>query len=363
MHWQNLLEIESAAKTKLKAKVYDFFAGGSGEEMTLGRNRSAYQRFWLVPRVLTGINLVKTETSILGSALSMPIIGAPSAFQCLAHQEGEIAVASALAQMGLIFTCSTLSTISLEEVAKKTSGRQWFQLYIYKDRTITMDLIRRAEQAGYQAIMLTVDVPIMAYRQRDQRNQFCLPKNVGPANLEKYRVGQQILCAKESHSTIKSFTDAAFDEKLTWKDIDWLKSQTKLPVLIKGIIRNSDAIKAIDCGSDAIIISNHGGRQLDGVCSTIEILSSIAETVSNRVPVLLDGGIRSGLDMIKALALGADAVLLGRPLLWGLAVAGESGVMQVLQILKREFIEVMTLCGYESIDALKSDKGLIAFAS
>jgi isopentenyl diphosphate isomerase/L-lactate dehydrogenase-like FMN-dependent dehydrogenase len=357
--YQSLYEIELAAEEKLTKDIYDYYAGGAGDELTLHRNCRAYDRFQLVPQVLSGIQTSDLSVKILGTSLAFPIIGAPMAFQCLGHEDGELATAQALNEMGLVFTCSVLSTISLEEISTKIDGSQWFQIYIFKDREITRDLIRRAESSGYRAIILTVDVPIMGYRERDNRNQFCLPPSIIAANLIKYQGGYKKLSSKSNFSAIKMFTDNQFDASLTWKDIDWLKSQTTLPIIIKGILRPSDAVKAIDYGADAIIVSNHGGRQLDSTCSTIEVVSLIAKQVKNRIPVLLDGGIRRGSDILKALAMGADSILLGRPLLWGLSLAGAEGVCEVLKILKRELMETMILCGYSSIAELKEDKELI----
>ena len=280
------------------------------------------------------------------------------AFQCLVDPDGEIAIAKALHSKGLAYTCSTMSTISLEEVAENSPGPNWFQLYVYKDRELTLELLRRAEASGYQGIMLTVDVPIMGKRERDWRNQFRLPKNLTAANfvLDKAKT----LSEKTISSSIKAFTDSQFDASLTWKDVDWLKSKTSLPIILKGIMRPEDAEKAVHHGADVVVVSNHGGRQLDEVPSSIELLPTIANKVNGRIPVLIDGGIRRGVDIVKALALGADCVMIGRPLLWGLALSGEEGVIQVLSILCQELLETMILCGCCSTECLRSDKGLIA---
>lgn len=352
--YQNLTNIELDAKAKLSKKIYDFYAGGSGDEITLCKNRQDFANFQLVPKILAGVQQSNLQVKIFGKQIELPILAAPMGLQKLAHPQGEIAVAQGLKEVGSIFICSSLSSFSLEEISKETSGILWFQMYVFKDRAITQDLLQRAEKSGYQAIVLTVDVPIMGYRERDQRNQFILPKNIKTANLIPYQSNTKILFSKSSGSSIKVFTDDQF-LALTWKDVEWLKSQTKLPIILKGILRGSDAVKAIDYGVDGIIVSNHGGRQLDGVCSSIEALPLIVKQVQSRIPILMDGGIRRGLDVLKALALGCDGVLLGRPIIWGLATAGQEGVVRVLQILQRELRESMILCGYHSIADLKKD--------
>ncbi len=359
VNYINIYSIEKAAKIKLDKGIYDFIFGGATDELTLERNRTALDAIQLTPRVLAGVGETDLSTTLLGIPLAFPMIGAPLAFQRLVDPEGEIAVAKSLHDNNLVYTSSTMSSISLEQIAEKSPGPKWFQLYIYKDRAITLELIQRAENAGYQGIMLTVDVPVMGKRERDYVNEFELPEHIFAANFianSDERTSQNV----RNRSAIKIFTDKQFEPNLNWNDVLWLKSKTSLPIILKGIMRDSDAVKAVEYGADAIVVSNHGGRQLDGVISSIEVLPKIARKIDKKIPVLFDSGIRRGTDILKALALGADCVLIGRPLLWGLSAAGELGVKKVLSILQEELIEAMMLCGYSSVIDLQNNKGLIA---
>ncbi len=353
----NIAEMQALAKNQLTKEVYDFFVGGANDEFSLRRNDCCYENIMLVPRILTGSNFCDPSVKILNLSLNLPILAAPMAFQCLAHNQGEIAMAKALKKSGLAYIASTMATISLENIINESRCPSWFQLYIYKDRELSLELLQRAISAGYQAIVVTVDVPIMGKRERDIKNQFCLPQNFSAANFNNIVTSD--LALKTNTSAIKSFTDNQFDTSLTWKDIEWLKTHCPVPLVIKGILRDSDAETAMDRGVDAIIISNHGGRQLDGVPSAIDCLPKIAKRINKKIPLLIDGGVKRGTDILKAIALGASAVLIGRPFLWGLTVDGENGVADVISILKKEFIDTMILCGYKTVEEIAEDNELI----
>lgn len=352
----NVDDYQKLASQKLSKEVFDFCYGGSHNEISLKRNCQVFDEIFLLPQVLTGISTVKTRRSLLGFDLAMPLLSAPMAFQGLLNSEGEIALSQALSSFGLISIISTMSSYSLEQIMLQAGDLTWFQLYIFKDRTLTKELIARAVKTGCKAIVLTVDVPVMATRVRDIRNCFKLPAEIFPQNFQRL---QQSLRESTHSSAVKNFTNAQFESSLTWKDVEWLKNQTDLPIILKGIINPQDAIKAKTYGIDGIIVSNHGGRQLDGVASSIEILPQIVKKIKGEIAVLIDGGIRRGSDILKALLLGADAVLIGRPLLWGLAVNGCQGVKNILNILKEELIESMILMGISELESLSYRPDLI----
>ncbi|MGB3401735.1 MAG: alpha-hydroxy acid oxidase [Microcoleaceae cyanobacterium] len=352
----NLLEYEAIAAEYLSKMAYDYYVSGAWDEITLQDNRKAYQRYKLRPRMLRDVSQRHPNTTLLGYPLSMPILVAPMAFQCLAHAEGEIATAKAATAMGTTMVLSTLSTRSLEDVAEVCSDRPpWFQLYIHQDRGITKALVQRAEAAGYQALCLTVDTPILGRRERDRRNQFTLPTGMDLANLAS--MADLTIPQVEGESGLFAYILEQIDPSITWKDLEWLQSLTKLPVVVKGILRGDDAVKAVEHGAKAIIVSNHGGRQLDGAVATIDALSEAIAAVDNQVEVLVDGGIRRGTDVLKALSLGAKAVLVGRPILWGLAVGGEAGVSHILELLRDELDVAMALSGCATVQDI--DKSLI----
>lgn len=283
----------------------------------------------------------------------MPMLIAPTAFHRLAHPDGEAATARAAAAAGTIMTLSTLSNCSIEEVAAAAAGPLWFQLYVYRDREATRELVGRAEAAGYSALVLTVDAQVWATRERDVRNRFHLPAGMRMANL--MTSGLDSIEAHDSDSGLGRYVASLFDPTLAWSDLEWLAGISQLPLVIKGIVDPEDARRAVDHGAAAVIVSNHGGRQLDTSIATIDALPAVAEAVDGRIPVLVDGGVRRGTDVVKALALGARAVLVGRPVLWGLAVNGEEGVAQVLDILRKEFDVALGLCGCRSCAELDRD--------
>lgn len=332
---------------------YDYYAGGAEDERTLAANVEAFSRLVFRPRVLVGADRVDTTTELLGSRLPFPIGLAPTAFNRLAHPDGELAAARAAGSVGALMCCSTMATSSLEEIAGVASGPLWFQLYVYRDREVTKDLVRRAEAAGYRAIVFTVDTPVLGRRERDVRNQFTLPPGISTSNLEPYARAASTRWA--GTSSLTEFIHKQIDPSLTWASVEWLRSLTRLPLVIKGILRGDDAARAIAQGASGLVVSNHGGRQLDGAIATIDALPEIVDHVSGRAPVLLDGGIRRGTDVLKALALGASAVLIGRAYLWGLATDGEAGVRHVLDVLRAELALAMALAGCQDATAVPRD--------
>ncbi len=351
----NLQDYETLASKRLPAAVYDYYAGGAGDELTVRENQQAWGRVRLRPRMLVDVSAQDLSTTVLGHPITMPLLTAPCAFNALAHPEGECAVARATATAGIIQIVSTLSTYSLEEVAAASTGTRWFQLYCYRDRSITRILVERAEAAGYTALCLTVDAPMLGRRERDVRNRFSLPAGMSIKNLEQ--VGLQELTASKDGSAIQKYIADLFDAGLTWDVLDWLRGVTRLPLLVKGILTADDARQAVERGVDGIIVSNHGGRQLDGVLTSCEAMPGIVEAVAGRAEIFVDGGIRRGTDVLKALAMGACAVLIGRPYLWGLAVGGEDGVRRVLELLRAELGLSMALAGRPTIASI--DRTLI----
>jgi isopentenyl diphosphate isomerase/L-lactate dehydrogenase-like FMN-dependent dehydrogenase len=343
----NVADFEAIAREKMTASAYDYYAGGAEDEVTLAANRDAFRRIALRPRVLTGTGHVSTGTHVLGLPLSLPVVLAPTAFNKLGHESGECAAARAAGRTGTVMCCSTVSSTPIEEVAAAATGPLWFQLYVYRDREVSRDLVRRAEAAGCRALVLTVDTPRLGRRERDIRGGFSLPDGVTIANLERYGTPDALRWA--GTSTFTEYVHKLVDDSLTWESVDWLRSETTLPILIKGILTAEDAVLALDHGASGLIVSNHGGRQLDGAIATIDALPEIVRAVRGRVPVLLDGGIRRGTDVFKALALGAQSVCIGRAYLWGLAADGEAGVSRVLAILRDELELTMALSGCGSI--------------
>jgi len=342
----NLFDYEQAAQTKIEESFFGFYAGGSADEITLRENRTVFNSIKLRPRVLTNVSQRALDTTILGHTTAMPIIIAPTSMAKLAHPDGEVAIAQAAKSAGIIQCLSTLSNASLETVA--TAGAtNWFQLYVYKDRNITTRLVERAAVAGYEAIVLTVDLPVPGVRENLLRTGLQLPTDLSLGNFDEFH--------DTKAAAIIPYVQSQFDSSLTWEDLKWLISISSLPVLVKGVLRADDAKRAIDCGAAAIIVSNHGGRQLDTAVTGIDGLPEVIAAVGRQTEVFVDGGIRRGTDIVKTLALGARAVLVGRPVLWGLAVAGQDGVEKILAILERELDTAMALCGCSSVIEIGSD--------
>ncbi|GGM50060.1 alpha-hydroxy-acid oxidizing enzyme [Longimycelium tulufanense] len=339
----HLDDLQVAAAHVLPSQVWDFVAGGSGRERTLAANRAALDRLYVMPRVMTDVSAVTMGTELLGTKASLPVAVAPMAYQRLLHPEGELASAAAAAAAGIPFTVSTLSSYRMEDIAA-VGGVTWFQLYWLRDRGLVTELVRRAEDSGCRALLVTVDVSEMGRRFRDLRNGFALPPEVTAANLAP----QNASGAHErggTGSALATHTRALFHPGVTWDDLAWLRERTRLPLVLKGVLDPDDADLAATLGVAGLVVSNHGGRQLDGAIPSIEALPAVRDAVAGRCALLLDSGIRSGEDVLKALALGASGVLLGRPVLWGLALDGEYGVREALSMLSAELSSAMTLAG------------------
>jgi isopentenyl diphosphate isomerase/L-lactate dehydrogenase-like FMN-dependent dehydrogenase len=346
----NVSEYEALARERIEAGVWAFYQGGSDDEVTLRANRSAFERIRLRPRVLVDVSSIDMGTTMLGTPVRMPIAVAPSASHAAAHPEGELATAHGAMVAGALMIASTVSNYPLEEIANaaRAAGGYtgeaplWFQLYMYEDTSLTVDLVQRAQAAGYRAIVLTVDLPRLGNREWDKRHN-----KLNPGPPQGYRAGN-----------FKTGTDgdgSPFNQRLTWKTVDWLRGITPLPIVLKGILTAEDAALAVQHGVAGIVVSNHGGRQLDGVPATIEALPEVTaavEQAGGKCEVYLDGGVRRGTDVLKALALGARAVLVGRPILWGLAVNGSAGVTSVLEILRSELELDMALAGRPTVASI-----------
>jgi isopentenyl diphosphate isomerase/L-lactate dehydrogenase-like FMN-dependent dehydrogenase len=349
----NVFDYEAAAREKLPKTAYDYYRSGANDEITLRENHAAYERIQLHPRVLKDISKPDLATRILGQDIAMPILVAPTAFHRMAHPLGEVATVRAAGEANTIMIFSTLSNSSFEEVMPEATGPVWFQLYVYKDREATLSLIQRAESQGCTAIAVTVDAQVWGRRERDIKNRFRLPKDLSIKNLMP--TGQEQMPKKKGESGLAAYVAWQFDPTLSWKDIDWLCARSKIPVLLKGVMHPGDARLAIDHGAAGVIVSNHGARQLDTVPATIDALPAIVEAVDGKIEVLIDGGIRRGTDVFKALALGAKAVAVGRPIIWGLAVDGQAGAKRILDLLRKDFELTMKLCGCTSIQEITKD--------
>ncbi|HEY1954643.1 MAG TPA: alpha-hydroxy acid oxidase [Polyangiaceae bacterium] len=349
----NVLELEALAKRTLSLSAFDYYASGADDEITLRRNREAFERRAVHYRVLVDVSTRTMATSVLGVKLAMPVLVAPTAFHKLACDDGELATARAARGAGTAMMLSSLSNTDLEDVAEEHPDGTFFQLYVYRDRNATVGLVRRAEDAGCKALVLTVDAPLLGRRERDVRNAFSLPPHLKVKNLVP--VGYGDVEGSIGISGLAAYFASLIDPALAWSDIAWLRSITKLPIAIKGIVRVDDARRARDEGASAIVVSNHGGRQLDGSPATLDVLAPIADAVGRDVEVLLDGGVRRGTDVLRALALGARAVLVGRPILWGLAWSGETGARFVLDTLRRELDLAMALAGTPTLTAITRD--------
>jgi 4-hydroxymandelate oxidase len=331
-----------AAGSRLSRDALDYYEGGALDELTLRENTEGWTRVKLYYRVLAGVGARDLSTTVLGQPVSMPILVAPTAFHKLACEEGEIATARAAKATGTLFILSSLSNTAMEAVFAEAGHPRWFQLYVYKDREITRELVQRAEAAGAEAIVLTVDAPGLGTRERDARNRFRLPEGLRVENL--CSLGKDNFPEVEG-SALAAYVRANFKPDLSFDDLDWLCRATRLPVVVKGVCRGDDARRTAEHGAKAVVVSNHGGRQLDTAPATCEALPHVVEAVGDLCEIYVDGGIRRGSDVLKAIALGARAVLVGRPLLWGLCVAGEQGASEVMEILRRELDEAMLLCG------------------
>ena len=342
----NLADHELQARQHLDDNAWAYFSGGAADEITLRANRSAWEALPLWPRVLRPLAGGHTRVSLLGRTLAHPILLAPIAFQRLAHPDGELAMAYAAAALGAGVVLSTQASVTLEGVAEAVlldSGRGplWFQLYLQHDRGFTRDLVLRAETAGYEALVLTVDAPSSGVRDRERRASFRLPAGVSAVNLADMAPPPPV----ELRPGQSALFDGLLHQAPTWDDIAWLQTITRLPVLLKGALHPADARQAVSLGAAGLIVSNHGGRTLDTAPATASALPRVMQAVGGALPVLVDGGIRRGTDVLKAMALGASAVLVGRPAIWGLAHAGAAGVAHVLRLLRDELEIAMALTG------------------
>jgi 4-hydroxymandelate oxidase len=336
----NLRDFEAAARTCLDPVYYDYFASGAQDETTVAANEAAFRSRTLIPRVLRGYPPPRLETSVLGQTAAMPVLIAPTAFHRLACPDAEVATGRAAAAADVIMIAAMLSTVTIEEIAA-TGAKLWFQLYIQPDLAFTESLVRRAETAGCRALVVTVDSPTLGRNERGDRNNFHdLPPGVYCANM----------------GAAGHVRHVVLSPAISWWHVDWLRETTSLPILLKGVLHPADAKLAVEHGVDGLIVSNHGGRQLDATPASLDRLAPIAEAVGGQVPLLLDGGVRRGTDVAKAMALGARAVAIGRPVLWSLAVAGEAGVRRVLELLRVELTNALTLLGVGAPAELTRDQ-------
>jgi len=351
----NLESLEPLARERLDPMFFDYIAGGAADEWPLGENRAAWSRLQILPRMLCGVANRQLATTVLGTPVSFPVLVPPMAFHGLCHADAEVATARATAEEGTIFCASTVSNCSLEAIAAASGvGPRWFQLYVYRDREITRGLVERAAAAGYSALCLTVDTPLGGHRERDKRNSLRMPSHLELGNFpashsEQNRVGS-------GHgSALAHYISTEWDPTLSWADVEWLRSISPMPVVVKGVLAPQDAVLAIEHGAAGVIVSNHGGRQLDGAPAGATMLGAVVDAVDGRGDVLVDGGIRRGTDVLKALALGAQAVLVGRPVLWGLTLDGADGVRAVLSHLRLELDLAMALSGCANVSEISRE--------
>lgn len=350
----NLFDYEREAERRIPPSHWGYIAGGANDEVTLGANRAAFDRLRIRYRTMVDVSTRDLCTTVLGTPVSMPLLVAPTAMQKLAHADGECGTARAARAAGTLMITSTTATTGLREVCAASPGPMWFQLYLYQDRGKSRALIEEAVQAGYTGVMLTVDAPLLGRRERDIRLGFTLPKTLTLANAAVAGMGV-VPDASEDASGLMLHFRSLHDAALVPKDIAWVREVSGLPVIVKGVVRGDDAERAVEHGASAIVVSNHGGRQLDTAIPSIEALPEVVGAVGSRAEVYVDGGIRRGTDVIKALALGARAALIGRPVLWGLAVNGEAGVLAVLELLRQEIDLAMALCGARSVSEITRD--------
>ncbi|KAF6039003.1 HAO1 [Bugula neritina] len=344
-------DYEEQALSLLDKRVRDYYSCGADDGQTLSDNVADFRRLRLRPRMMVDVSNINMKTTLLGQEVAFPVCVAPTGIQKLAHPDGELATARASASLGTCMCLSTGSTVSLGELAENLPELLlWFQLYVCKDRDLTRQLVKQAERAGCKALVVTVDRPEQGTRRTSITNKFSLPLHLSFKNLDSLKSPLQ-----SSQNNKYAVLHTMFDNTLTWEDIQWLTTITNLPVIAKGVLTGVDAVKALESGCKAIYVSNHGGRQLDGVCSTISVLSEVVKAVNGRAEVYLDGGVRTGTDVLKALALGARAVFVGRPPLYGLAVAGEEGARNVLTILRNELKLAMQLSGVTDVQSVSRD--------
>ncbi len=366
----NIADMCRTAQRALPRSVLDYVEGGAEDEVTIARNRSDFEQLSLLPRVLRGVSEVNLATTVLGQPVSLPVLAAPTGLSTMVHPLGEVGVAEAVSRAGTVYLLSGAAGQSPEAVAAATSGpAPWFQLYLWRDRGLVRDLLARVRESGFTALALTVDVPRGGRRERDLRNGFTIPPRITAGTIAQglarprwsvrfLRSGGAGLGDIDREGRPQSWSERVntqTDPSLTWAELEWLRGEWSGPLLIKGVLHPDDAVRAVDCGVEAVIVSNHGGRQLDGASSSITALPGIVEAVGDRAEVLLDGGVRRGTDIVKALALGARACLLGRPMLYGLATAGVDGAERVIELLREELLVTMAQLGCTSVGELSPE--------
>lgn len=373
----SVADLRRIAKRRLPGGVFDYIDGGAEDERTLAANEAAFASATFRPRVLRGIEKIDLSSTLLGRPLAFPLVLAPTGFTRIADPDGELAVARAAARAGIPYTLSTLSTRSIEEVAAVSDGRLWFQVYAWRDRGLVAEMISRAERAGFEALVLTVDTAVLGRRERDVRRGFSLPPSIGPRTLidgalhpawtwafvrsEPIRfaniVGKDVGDGA-SPVSLAEYVGTQFDPALSWDDVDWLRTVWDGPIVVKGIQTVADAVLAAERGVDAIALSNHGGRQLDGAPAILPLVAPVADAVAGRSEIICDGGVRRGSDIVKAVASGATAVMAGRAYLYGLGAAGERGVDRVLEWFRADMARTMTLLG--AATAAELDQSLVS---
>ena len=369
----NIADLRLIARDRLPRGIFDYIDGGAEDELTMARNSSDFAEYEFVPRILRNVADINTSTSLLGRELETPIIFSPTGFTRIAHSQGELSVARVAAKHQSPYCLSTLSTRSIEEVAQVSNGPKWFQVYVWRDREMVKDMLSRAEQCGYEAIMLTVDTAVLGRRERDVRRGFTLPPTLGPGTIidgithpswtwdfirHEPITFSNIKASSDNKNgtavTLSAFISEQFDQSLSWDDIEWFRAHWKGHIILKGVQSVADATEAVAHGIDAIAVSNHGGRQLDRSPSPISLIAPIADAISGAVPIICDGGIRRGADIVTALSLGASACSMGRSYLYGLGAAGEQGVERAYEMLVDEMRRTMALCGVRTIAEIDS---------
>ena len=364
----NIADLRLLARARLPRGIFDYIDGGAEDEITMRRNSDAFRDYEFVPRILRNVADIDTSTSLLGRSLSSPLIFSPTGFTRIAHSQGELSVARVAAKHGLPYCLSTLSTRSIEEVAAVSNGPKWFQVYVWRDRGLVRDMLSRAQANGYEAIMLTVDTAVLGRRERDVRRGFTLPPKLGPGTIIDgilhpawtwdFVRNDPITFANISGAnggdtgtavTLSSFISEQFDPALSWDDIEWFRANWNGPIILKGVQSVTDSLIAQSVGIDALALSNHGGRQLDAAPSPLSLVAPVAHATNGTMPIICDGGIRRGSDIVKAIALGATACTMGRSYLYGLGAAGEVGVERALTLLTDDMQRTMALCGVRNI--------------
>lgn len=370
----NIDDLRRIAKRRLPGGIFDYFDGGAVDEITLHRNSSAFSQLEYRPRVLRDVSKIDTSTTLFGHSMSMPVMLSPTGFTRIAHSQGELAVARVAQEQNLHYCLSTLATRSIEEIGHFKNLSKWFQVYTWRDRGLVKEMITRAKESGFLGLQLTVDTPVFGRRERDIRRGFTLPPKIGPRTildgilhpmwtidfLRNDPITFAVVAERkdlngETAVTLSDFINSQFDPSLSWDDVQWLRDQWDGPLVIKGIQSPDDAGLAVQAGADAIMVSNHGGRQLDGSPPIIELIEPICNAVEKKIPVICDGGIRRGGDVFKALALGADAVSIGRAYLYGLGAAGEQGVHRAIDMIRNELQMTMSLVGVTQISEITRD--------